>query len=129
MPYQSLLASSGAAALTMAWKRSPMTRSASGMAAILASTAFSSSAALALALARFASARRSFMAAFSSAVRPAFVLGAFFAGVLVSVMGLVSLVAYQRASWVSCSRLPQVSGNCAMVEPVTAVGAIVKFAP
>ena len=36
---------------------------------------------------------------------------------------------YQRASWVIWIRFPQVSFNCAMVEPVTSVGGIVNSAP
>jgi hypothetical protein len=36
---------------------------------------------------------------------------------------------YQRASCVSWMRLPQVSSNMAMVEPVTWVGGMVNLAP
>jgi hypothetical protein len=44
IPYQSLGERTGALALMIAWSRSPMTRSGSGIAAIFASTAFSPSA-------------------------------------------------------------------------------------
>ena len=42
---------------------------------------------------------------------------------------LRSLTAYQRLSWLSCTRLPQVSFRMAIVEAVTSVGGIVNSPP
>ena len=77
IPYQVFGERSGALALTMAWSRSAIARSGSGISAIFASTSLSPSASLAAA---FSSWARSFIAARSSAVNA---LGVgFFAGFL-----------------------------------------------
>jgi len=67
IPYQSLGASSEALCLMIAWRRSAMARSDSGISAIASSTAFSASSRLADAFSSFA---RSFIAARSSAENP-----------------------------------------------------------
>jgi hypothetical protein len=79
MPYHVFGESSGALSLTIAWMRSAMTRSGSGISAILATTSRSASSLL---LAAFSSLARSFIAAFSSAVNPfeAFFCVSFMAG-------------------------------------------------
>src|SRR5215213_2125540 len=67
IPYQVLGERAGALALTMAWSRSAMARSDSGMSAIFASTSLSASA---LPLEAFSSWARSLIAARSSSVKP-----------------------------------------------------------
>src|SRR6266581_2911546 len=77
IPYQSLGDRAGALALMIAWSRSPMARSGSGISAIFASTALSPSALSARGPRRadaFSSWWRSFIAARSSSVHPSDVL-------------------------------------------------------
>jgi hypothetical protein len=77
IPYQSLGARTGALALMTAWSRSPMTRSPSGISAILASTSLSASALSARGPRRapaFSSRARSYIADRSSAVNTSDVL-------------------------------------------------------
>ncbi len=77
IPYQSFGERAGALALMIAWSRSPMARSGSGISAIFASTALSPSALSARGPRRasaFSSWRRSFIAARSSSVNPLNVL-------------------------------------------------------
>src|SRR6185312_7011118 len=87
IPYQVRGASSGAAEVMIAWRRSASTRSGSCISAIFSRRVARSSALVAPRLAAFASAARSFIAARSASVNPgaavlaaAFFAGAFFAG-------------------------------------------------
>src|SRR5690606_16409585 len=77
MPYHVLDASSGALALTISWMRSARVRSGSGISAIFSSRSLSPSALPFFS--RFSSAARSFIAAFSSPVKPPDSFATFFA--------------------------------------------------
>ncbi len=84
IPYQVVGDRAGALAVMIAWSRLAMARSGSGIAAILASTALSPSAASA-----FSSRTRSFIAARSSAVNPLD-----FLGLCASFLGLIATASY-----------------------------------
>src|SRR5947209_13389605 len=104
IPYQSLGERAGALALMMAWSRSPMARSGSGISSIFASTALSPSALSARGPQRadaLSSWMRSFIATRSSAVNPLnFLLidVVFLADFCVSFLGLMEVPDWESSS-------------------------------
>src|SRR6266545_4647534 len=151
IPYQVFGERDGALALMISWSRSAMARSGSDISAIFASTAPSPAARSLFARASaFSSWARSFIAARSSSVNPLNVVPlavvlladlcvAFSALIVASCAGspmsysaqqdLAERPPYQRISWVTWMRLPQVSFSLAIFDPVTSVGGMVNSAP